>query len=187
MSRHATKHAASLIALISRRNGSFVNSRELFIGSTLRPAVQGFIDPEQKQNCDRVKNAERSFPKIAERLVALSDVNIKPPCISSASILQKNVPAGIFLDGQPKLSYSKVPDSYTPVTNEINPVISKDEPSKVSNKQEDQQLPEEIEGGEEDDDPIIHVNKETGEVGGPRGPEPTRYGDWEKGGRCFDF
>jgi hypothetical protein len=26
-----------------------------------------------------------------------------------------------------------------------------------------------------------------GEHGGPRGPEPTRYGDWEKGGRCFDF
>ncbi len=26
-----------------------------------------------------------------------------------------------------------------------------------------------------------------GERGGPKGPEPTRYGDWEKGGRCFDF
>lgn len=28
---------------------------------------------------------------------------------------------------------------------------------------------------------------ESGEVGGPKGPEPTRYGDWEKGGRCIDF
>lgn len=26
-----------------------------------------------------------------------------------------------------------------------------------------------------------------GERGGPKGPEPTRYGDWEKGGRAFDF
>ena len=26
-----------------------------------------------------------------------------------------------------------------------------------------------------------------GERGGTRGPEPTRYGDWEKNGRCFDF
>jgi hypothetical protein len=26
-----------------------------------------------------------------------------------------------------------------------------------------------------------------GEINGPRGPEPTRYGDWEKGGRCTDF
>ncbi len=25
------------------------------------------------------------------------------------------------------------------------------------------------------------------EVGGPKGPEPTRYGDWEKAGRCNDF
>ena len=25
------------------------------------------------------------------------------------------------------------------------------------------------------------------ELGGPKGPEPTRYGDWEKGGRCTDF
>jgi hypothetical protein len=25
------------------------------------------------------------------------------------------------------------------------------------------------------------------EVGGPKGPEPTRYGDWEVDGRCSDF
>lgn len=25
------------------------------------------------------------------------------------------------------------------------------------------------------------------EIGGPAGPEPTRYGDWERNGRCFDF
>ena len=25
------------------------------------------------------------------------------------------------------------------------------------------------------------------EFGGPRGKEPTRYGDWEKNGRCIDF
>ncbi|MGI9501220.1 MAG: DUF1674 domain-containing protein [Geminicoccaceae bacterium] len=25
------------------------------------------------------------------------------------------------------------------------------------------------------------------EIGGPKGPEPTRFGDWEKGGRCSDF
>jgi hypothetical protein len=25
------------------------------------------------------------------------------------------------------------------------------------------------------------------EIGGPSGPEPTRYGDWEKNGRCIDF
>ena len=25
------------------------------------------------------------------------------------------------------------------------------------------------------------------EIGGRKGPEPTRYGDWEKNGRCIDF
>jgi len=25
------------------------------------------------------------------------------------------------------------------------------------------------------------------ETGGPKGPEPTRYGDWEIGGKCVDF
>jgi hypothetical protein len=25
------------------------------------------------------------------------------------------------------------------------------------------------------------------EIGGPGGPEPTRFGDWERDGRCVDF
>jgi hypothetical protein len=25
------------------------------------------------------------------------------------------------------------------------------------------------------------------EIGGAAGPEPTRFGDWEKNGRCIDF
>ncbi|MAF84389.1 MAG: DUF1674 domain-containing protein [Gammaproteobacteria bacterium] len=25
------------------------------------------------------------------------------------------------------------------------------------------------------------------ELGGPVGPDPTRYGDWERKGRCIDF
>jgi hypothetical protein len=34
--------------------------------------------------------------------------------------------------------------------------------------------------------PGVPVQK-PGEIGGPRGPEPTRYGDWESKGRCTDF
>lgn len=26
-----------------------------------------------------------------------------------------------------------------------------------------------------------------GEIGGPKGLEPTRFGDWERAGRCVDF
>lgn len=25
------------------------------------------------------------------------------------------------------------------------------------------------------------------EIGGPQGAEPTRFGDWERNGRCSDF
>ena len=25
------------------------------------------------------------------------------------------------------------------------------------------------------------------EIGGREGPDPTRFGDWEKNGRCIDF
>lgn len=28
---------------------------------------------------------------------------------------------------------------------------------------------------------------EASEIGGRGGPDPTRYGDWEKNGRCIDF
>ncbi|KAI3903915.1 hypothetical protein MKW92_047358 [Papaver armeniacum] len=55
------------------------------------------------------------------------------------------------------------------------PKISVEEEEKSSSSSSDE---------EEDDN---GVNKLTGEIGGPRGPEPTRYGDWEKGGRCSDF
>jgi hypothetical protein len=38
---------------------------------------------------------------------------------------------------------------------------------------------------------IEPVQKPSGErpkeIGGPKGLEPTRYGDWEKRGRCVDF
>ena len=28
---------------------------------------------------------------------------------------------------------------------------------------------------------------EAREIGGRAGPDPTRFGDWEKNGRCIDF
>lgn len=31
------------------------------------------------------------------------------------------------------------------------------------------------------------VEESPREIGGREGPEPTRYGDWEKSGRCIDF
>ena len=35
--------------------------------------------------------------------------------------------------------------------------------------------------------PAAPAKKTPKETGGPKGPEPTRYGDWERDGRCVDF
>lgn len=38
-----------------------------------------------------------------------------------------------------------------------------------------------------DEQPAARPKTKPEEFGGPPGPEPTRYGDWERGGRCVDF
>jgi hypothetical protein len=35
--------------------------------------------------------------------------------------------------------------------------------------------------------PAPAEEKKPREIGGPKGPEPTRFGDWERNGRCTDF
>ena len=51
-------------------------------------------------------------------------------------------------------------------------------------KQESQDKPE---GIEEDRAQATRQDQQPKEYGGPKGKEPTRYGDWEKNGRCIDF
>lgn len=46
----------------------------------------------------------------------------------------------------------------------------------------------EANGGETNSDEAkANDEAKADEIGGPRGPEPTRYGDWERKGRCIDF
>ena len=35
--------------------------------------------------------------------------------------------------------------------------------------------------------PAVPTDAEALETGGPKGREPTRYGDWENKGICWDF
>jgi len=43
-------------------------------------------------------------------------------------------------------------------------------------------------GIEDDEDDYVDMfNEETGEWNGPRGKEPTTYGDWQQKGRVSDF
>ncbi len=37
------------------------------------------------------------------------------------------------------------------------------------------------------DDTVSEGNDRPTEIGGRGGLDPTRYGDWEKNGRCIDF
>ena len=48
-------------------------------------------------------------------------------------------------------------------------VVYKKENSRIHNKKE------------------MKLSVQIKEIGGPVGPEPTRFGDWEKKGRCIDF
>ena len=47
-----------------------------------------------------------------------------------------------------------------------------------------QETPENPPSGSTPAAPVSPVQRE---IGGRPGPEPTRYGDWEKDGRCIDF
>jgi hypothetical protein len=48
-------------------------------------------------------------------------------------------------------------------------------------------MPKPIEAGAPPPSESIPPPPPPQEIGGPTGPEPTRYGDWEKNGRCIDF
>ncbi len=56
----------------------------------------------------------------------------------------------------------------------------RDEMSKSENSDKQERV-------EADETERNEAEKTPSEVGGPKGKEPTRYGDWEKNGRCIDF
>ena len=60
----------------------------------------------------------------------------------------------------------------------------KNEVSTISNNSTQKNLKEDKTVSEKNTKQRIDYSKEEG---GPKGLEPTRYGDWEKAGRCSDF
>ena len=51
----------------------------------------------------------------------------------------------------------------------------------------EQESPDKPSDSEQDNAPASEQDQQSKEYGGPKGKEPTRYGDWEKNGRCIDF
>lgn len=58
--------------------------------------------------------------------------------------------------------------------------------SKLRTDQASERAPADWDDGA-DDSKEKGKNDKSKEVGGPRGLEPTRFGDWERKGRCSDF
>ncbi|KNA11971.1 hypothetical protein SOVF_130190 [Spinacia oleracea] len=103
-----------------------------------------------------------------------------------ASIMTISKPTQTFLAESATQMVPNSVSSYLMSTSATNDQDSGEKKEiKTSTQFEEKKENVDIEDDEDDDDG--GVNKETGEIGGPRGPEPTRYGDWEQKGRCSDF
>ena len=51
----------------------------------------------------------------------------------------------------------------------------------------EQETTDKVSPTKKDETEADEQEQQSGEYGGPQGKEPTRYGDWEKNGRCIDF
>ena len=51
----------------------------------------------------------------------------------------------------------------------------------------EQESPDKPGDSEQDNTQASKQDQQPKEYDGPKGKEPTRYGDWEKNGRCIDF
>jgi hypothetical protein len=67
-------------------------------------------------------------------------------------------------DGAILAEFAAVPNDQTPVSPDVRPTPAQPSPAAPS-----------------------AVPPGRTEIGGPKGPEPTRFGDWERNGRCVDF
>ncbi|XP_026328871.1 succinate dehydrogenase assembly factor 4, mitochondrial-like [Hyposmocoma kahamanoa] len=106
------------------------------------------------------------------------------------------------IDNESSEAWGEDPNDHRPIHKPINPVKREDSKRIIELRKK---LKEDIENPKEDiysqnllkykrgkeEDPLPpwpeNTNPHTGEVGGPKGPEPTRYGDWERKGICVDF
>ena len=71
----------------------------------------------------------------------------------------------------------------------IEPSMADDEIAKSEAERRKKLAPAAIRALEEADSRRREARKEAlaKEIGGPKGEEPTRYGDWERKGRAVDF
>ncbi|CAL9093971.1 unnamed protein product [Musa acuminata var. zebrina] len=144
----------------------------MVIGSTVLVSVS---TPLESATIGQVYNRESSPAAMANKLHRLLTIPWK------REIAQPGLRLGLMFPGARSLA-SSVPAPEEAARFAPSPTPSKPEVEEdaASTKGEEGTTVDEEDDG-------VQVNKLTGEVGGPKGPEPTRYGDWERGGRCSDF
>ena len=81
-------------------------------------------------------------------------------------------PDAVLPPAHPESALASVPAPVSARTPDSAPSPSAHDPNASPRPRDDRAVSEEI---------------PSGELGGPTGPEPTRFGDWEKKGRCIDF
>ncbi|CAM6084250.1 unnamed protein product [Calypogeia fissa] len=123
----------------------------------------------------------RSFPKSGSRTLGPGYETAKP-----WFIVQDAFPSSRALATSISVSVHEV--GKADIEGQKSPVPCPDHDHDHEEEGEGANLPEGVSnGGQGDDGDELDINEKTREIGGPKGPEPTRYGDWEKGGRCSDF
>ncbi|GFY81842.1 hypothetical protein Acr_02g0000820 [Actinidia rufa] len=197
------------IKLLGNGNVSLIQSplgMPPFIGNCTedrRQKLSRYRNKKLKRNFGRkIKYACRkaladSQPRIRGRQTAEPPTETKKKKDEEMAIHQGRVFSSILKLSYPKLglpcvrsdSASRLIYSSTQHQHQHQQPLDPSNPSKVLAVAEESEVKEKIQHEEEEDDENdgVHVNEETGEIGGPRGPEPTRYGDWERNGRCSDF
>jgi len=103
--------------------------------------------------------------------------------VQSSSMIQNSIFVRDFSDGsskKPKRTLQDVVHPNTPL-GMLDRQPKKDDKNSSHVEVEDDEKPSPFDPFPDSTNPV------SGEVGGPTGPEPTRYGDWEKKGRVTDF
>lgn len=112
------------------------------------------------------------------RQLAASKINSINPFVRQLSVTRSAALDNTDNKGQEECGRSKAVDQKAKILKEKTPQGKLEEGGGVKHPYQEQEPLPEHPGG---------VNPKTGEVGGPKGPEPTRYGDWERKGRVTDF
>ncbi|KZV36459.1 hypothetical protein F511_15964 [Dorcoceras hygrometricum] len=177
-----------LAAITEGYSGS--DLKNLCITAAYRPVRELLQQERQKDRGKKQKNydgqcsEDTSTPK--EESKEEEVISLRPLNMEDMRQAKNQVAASFASEGSVMAELKQWNDLYGEGAQKLVKTEESDSETngKIQMQMEDE---EKYDSKSEEDEAEEWMNKETGEVGGPRGPEPTRFGDWEKNGRCSDF